>query len=122
MVCGDYMIVAIKDSADARILTTEEMGIGAQCGKKNVNTMRIKMQNSTPSKQMRVWWRMDRESSWDIKNSTLLNVTPLDPTDSIYEIPLSVSGRLMQLRIDFSTSNEKISGTCRIDYIWLGNK
>jgi hypothetical protein len=122
MVCGDYMIVAIKDSADARILTTEEIGIGAQCGKKNVNTMRIKMQNSTPSKQMRVWWRMDRESSWDIKNSTLLNVTPLDPTASIYEIPFPASGRLMQLRIDFSTSNEKISGTCRIDYIWLGNK
>jgi hypothetical protein len=65
---------------------------------------------------------MNRESSWDIKNSTLLNVTPLDQTDSIYEIPFPASGRLMQLRIDFSTSNEKISGTCRIDYIWLGNK
>jgi hypothetical protein len=122
LVCGDYMVVAVKDSADAKIVTTEERGVGVSFGKKGANTMRIKMQNTTSSRQMRVWWRMDRETSWDIKNSAVFNVNAKDQGDSVYDVAIPASGRLAQLRIDFSAAQEKISGTCRIDYIWLGRR
>ena len=47
-------------------------------------------------------------------------VKPMDDGDSVYEVKMPPAGRLKQLRIDFSADGETISGTCRIDYIWLG--
>ncbi len=121
LVCGDYMVVAIKDTAEARIVTSDEMAVGAVCNGKHVNALRIKMQNRTGSRRMRIWWQKEGgTSSWEEKDSVAFEVKPMDDGDSVYEVKMPPAGRLKQLRIDFSADGETISGTCRIDYIWLG--
>ena len=121
LVCGDYMVVAIKDAAEARIVTLDEMAVGAVCNGKHVNTLRIKMQNRTGSRRMRIWWQKEGSTpSWETKNSVTFGVKPMDDGDSVYEVAMPPAGKLKQLRLDFSADGEKISGTCRIDYIWLG--
>ena len=121
LVCGDYMVVAVKDAKDARIVTAGETAVGAVCNGKNVNALRIKMQNRTNSRRMRIWWQKEGGTpSWEEKNSVTFEVKPMDDGDSVYEVAMPPAGRLKQLRLDFSADGEMVSGTCRIDYIWLG--
>lgn len=121
LVCGDYMVVAIKDAADARIVTSDEMAVGAVCNGKHVNALRIKMQNRTGSRRMRIWWQKEGGTpSWEAKNSVTFDVKPMDVGDSVYEMAMPPAGRLKQLRLDFSVDGETVCGTCLIDYIWLG--
>ena len=121
LVCGDYMVVAIRDAAEARIVTSDETAVGAVCDGRRVNALRIKMQNRTNSRRMRVWWQKDGGvPAWDAKNSVAFEVKPMDADDSLYEVAMPPVGRLKQLGLEFSADGGSISGTCRIDYIWLG--
>ena len=121
LACGDYLVVAVKDSAEACIVTPDEMDVGVACSKTRANTLRIKMQNRTDSKRMRVWWQLVGVSpAWNEKNSIAFDVKPQDNDDSVYEVSLPPFGSIKQLKISFSGDGEKVTGTCRIDYIWLG--
>ncbi len=121
LVCGDYLVVAMKDTAEACLVTSDEMDVGVLCGGARANAMRIKMQNHTTSRKMRLWWQTNsREPAWDEKNTVVFDVTPMDADDSIYTVPIPPVGNLKQLKLSFSADGEKITGTCRIDYIWLG--
>ena len=121
LVCGDYLVVALKDTAEACLVTPDEMDVGVLCGGARANAMRIKMQNHTTSRKMRLWWQTNsREPAWDEKNTVAFEVTPMDADDSIYTIPLPPVGNLKQLKLSFSADGEKVTGTCRIDYIWIG--
>ena len=121
LVCGDYLVVAMKDTAEACLVTPDEMDVGVQCSATRANAMRIKMQNHTTSRKMRLWWQTNsREPAWDEKNTAVFDVTPMDADDSIYTVPMPPVGNLKQLKLSFSADGEKVTGTCRIDYIWLG--
>ena len=123
MVGGDYLITAIKNSADACITTPDGMSAGVLCSDDRVNTVRIKMQNRTNSPRMRLWWQVDGVApKWDPKNSVAIDVKPMDDCDSVYEAELPPCGPVKQFRLSFSADGRKVSGTCRIDYIWLGRK
>ena len=121
LVCGDYLVVAMKDTAEACLVTPDEMDVGVLCGGARANALRVKMQNHTTSRKMRLWWQTNgRAPAWDEKNTVVFDVTPMDADDSIYTVPLPPVGNLKQLKISFSADGEKVTGTCRIDYIWIG--
>jgi hypothetical protein len=123
LVCGDYFVVALKDAAQACIVTADDMDVGVECNARRVNTMRIKMQNRTSSRRMRLWWQVNgRAPAWDEKNSAVFDVKPQDCDDSVYDVALPPVGGLKQLKLSFSADGDAVSGTCRIDYIWLGRK
>ena len=122
LACGDYFVVAMKNSANACIATPDDRNVGVELGGSGVNTMRIKMQNHTTSKRMRVWWQTaGRQLEWDERSSRAFDVAAMDTDDTLYEVPLPPAGRLRRLKISFSDGGAKATGTCRIDYIWLGN-
>ena len=86
-----------------------------------VNAFRIKMQNRTNSRRMRLWWQKGAELTWDEKDSVAFDVKPMDNDDSVYEATLPHVGAVRRLKLSFSADGENTTGTCRIDYIWLGN-
>ena len=121
LVCGDYLVVAIKDASDACLVTPDEMDVGVQCSAMRANALRIKMQNHTSSGKMRLWWQTNiRTPAWNEKNTIAFDVTPMDADDSVYTVALPPIGGIKQLKLAFSADGEKVTGTCRIDYIWIG--
>ena len=121
LVCNDYMVVAVKDAGEACIVTPCEYDVGVICGGQRANALRVRMQNHTTSRRMRLWWQKCGHSpQWDIKNSIAFDVKAMDDDDAIYTIPLPHIGSVKQLKISFSDASEKITGTVRIDYIWIG--
>ena len=118
--CGDYLLVTMKDAALACIVTSSEKDTGVRFGGNRVNTLRIKMQNRTNSKRMRLWWQKGAVLTWNEKDSVAFDVKPMDNDDSIYVAKLPPVGGVRRLKLSFSADGEKTTGTCRIDYIWLG--
>ena len=120
IVCGDYLVVAVKDSASACLVTPDEMDVGVICGVTRANAMRVKMQNHTNSRRMRLWWQTGATPAWKVENSVAFDVKAMDDDDGIYTVALPRIGSVKQLKISFSADGEKVTGTCRIDYIWIG--
>ena len=121
IVCGDYFVVAMRDAPDACLLTPDDMNLGVDCSRERVNAMRIRMQNATSSSKMRLWWQTcEPAPAWDVRNSVGFGVKRMDGGDSVYTVQIPPVGRLKQLKLSFSDGGENVTGTCRIDYIWLG--
>lgn len=122
-VCGGYFVVAIKDSATARIVTPGEKSVGIVFDEKGCNVVCLKLQNMTNSQRMRLWWQGDLKSvKWDKTNSRSFDVNPKDRHDVVYYVEVPPFGSVRRLRVDFSADGEPVTGTCRIDYIWAGRK
>ena len=49
------------------------------------------------------------------------DVTPEDDGDAVYSAKLPPVGEIKRLKLAFSADGVPVTGTCRIDYIWLGN-
>ena len=112
----------LNDEGDACIVTPDERSLGVICGAGRANAVRIKMQNRTNSRSMRLWWQVEGNSpEWNRKNSVALDVRPMDDSDTVYEAAIPLEGVIKQLRLSFSDGGERVAGTLRIDYIWLGN-
>ena len=84
------------------------------------NAIRIRMQNGTSSRRLRIWWQTRREPTWDLVRSVSFEVTPHDSEDTVYTVPMPMAGEVKQLKISFSSDGEPVTGTARIDYIWVG--
>ena len=118
---GGYFTVAVNDSGEACVVTQEDRGVGVHFGSDWCNVMRIKMQNHTDSRKMRLYWQTDVSPLWTEDKSVTFAVKAIDVEDSIYDVRLPAAGRIKQLKLKFSAEGHRITGTCRIDYIWLGN-
>jgi hypothetical protein len=115
LVCGDFYVMAIKDSKSAHILSPDKLDAQA-------NTFAIKFQNHTNARKMKLsYTTIDEPDFKDAKTSTF-DVIPNDLNDTLYHIPLQAKSPIKQMRLDFSGDGKPITGTCRIDYIWLGNR
>ena len=121
MACGDYLVVTMNNSSQAGISTPDEVSLGVTCSDSRVNAVRIKMQNHTNSGRMRIWWQLNESApAWSKRNSVAFDVYAMDSDDRVYEIKMPPCGQIKQLRLSFSADGECVTGTCRIDYIWLG--
>ncbi len=121
LVAGGHYIVAIENAPDAHLLSPDKIGIDLD---KN-GIIAICLQNHTPSTQMRIRFTTEEKPTWDANLGEAFEVTPNDNLENLYTIDMDKtagwSGKLKQLRIDFSDGTP-LTGTCRIDYIWIGRQ
>lgn len=120
LVCGDYFVVAVEESREACIVTPDDRSVGVEFSASRANAMRIRMQNGTTSRRMRLFWQTDGEPEWKAGNSLAFDVRPQDDDDEVYEVRVPQVGGVKRLKLAFSADGERVSGTCRIDYIWIG--
>ena len=45
---------------------------------------------------------------------------PQDVDDTVYTVPMPKIGGIKQLKLAFSADGTPVTGTVRLDYIWLG--
>jgi hypothetical protein len=83
----------------------------------------IRMQNRTGATSMRLRFTTDTEPSWEANLGIRFAVNNYDPSPHLYTVEMSAvdgwRGTLKQLRLEL-TDGTPITGSCRIDYIWLG--
>ncbi len=120
LVCGDYYVIAVKASGTAGLVSPDDRDLGVEFTASRANTVRIKMQNHTTARQMRLSWQTDAEPTWSETRSVVFDVTPNDTEDRVYSVPMPRIGGVKQLRLAFSANGQPITGTVRIDYIWAG--
>ncbi|MCL5269009.1 MAG: right-handed parallel beta-helix repeat-containing protein, partial [bacterium] len=121
-VAGGYYIVAVKDSPDAHLLSADNLGVDLADHK----TIRIKFMNRTPATRMRFRFVTDADPAWGDAKSQSFDLTPNDNGPREYAVDMSRvpgwTGRLKQLRLDLAPGDgTPLTGTCRIDYIWIDN-
>ena len=120
IVAGGHYIVATENAADAHLLSPDDLDINL--AKNNIIT--IRMQNHTSSTKMRIRFTTEDQPEWDENHGLFFAVKANDNVESLYTVDMrSVTGwkgKLKQLRLDFSDGTP-VTGTCRIDYVWIGN-
>jgi len=115
-VVGDYYVVALKSAKEAHLLSPDDLYLS----KNGIDRVRIRMQNRTNAAKMRLKYLTTEDMSWDDAKSVVFDVTSEDRDERVYEIPLSLCGHLKRLRLDFAADETSVTGTVRIDYIWVG--
>ncbi len=117
-VSGGYYIVTVDNSDNACLLSGDDLGV--DIGKHK--TIRVRFQNHTPATRMRFSFTTAARPDWDGANSQIFDVTPNDNGPREYAVDMSQvpgwNGTLKQLRFDLATGSA-LTGTCRIDYIWI---
>jgi hypothetical protein len=121
LVAGGEYIVAIKDASDAHLLSPDALDVNID---KN-GFVTIRFQNHTPAAHMRLRFTTKDAPTWEANLGQGFAVTPNDTESRLYTLDLRGTagwkGTLKQLRLDFS-DGAPLTGTCRIDYIWIGRK
>lgn len=118
-VAGGFYLVAVEESAGAHLLSPDEVGLELA----TAPSLRLRMMNHTPATQMRLSFVTEADPTWSAAKSIAFEVTPNDPAPRVYDLDLSGlgtwTGRLKRLRLELATG-EPLTGTVRIDYLWLG--
>ena len=66
--------------------------LGVLCGGNRANALRIKMQNHTTSRRMRLWWQTNnRTPAWEEKNTVAFDVNPEENDDTVYTVGSTAS-------------------------------
>ena len=117
-VAGGNYIVALENAPTAHLLSPNNLGLSL----KRHKTVRLRLQNHTPAARMTLRFITQAAPFWNEANSKSFPVTPNDNAPHDYAVDLSGlpgwTGKLEQLRLDL-TGGDSITGTCRIDYIWI---
>lgn len=120
-VAGGYYLVAIENSPDACLLSADDLAVDVSRSKR----LTIRFQNHTPATHMRFRFTTATNPAWQEAGGKTFEVVPNDSGPRVYTVDMSDvpgwSGRLKQLRLDLS-DGVSLTGTCRIDYIWIGTK
>ena len=102
-------------------MTPDDLDVGIVFSPERCNVIRLKLQNHTDSRRMRLWWQTYQSPVWTEANSVAFDVRPHDVDDSLYIVPVPRAGLIKRLKLAFSADGEPVTGTCRIDYIWAGH-
>lgn len=117
-VAGGYYVLAIDDSADASLLSADDLGIELT----GRETVTLRFQNHTPATQMRLRFTTEADGAWDNAKSRDFAVVANDEGCRTYDLDMSTvpawKGRLKQIRLELATG-EPLTGTCRFDYLWI---
>ena len=109
----------MKGSGEAALVSPRDQHLGVTFSAARANALRIRMQNRTALRRMRVWWQTARQPTWDIARSVAFDVVPMDGDDRVYAVPMPAVGGVKQLKVAFA-DGETVTGTVRLDYIWAG--
>ena len=120
-VAGGYYLVAIENSTGAHLLSADALDLDLSRSK----SVTIRLQNHTPAARLRLRFTTAANPVWQEANGKPFEVIPNDTGPRVYTVDMSDvpgwSGRLKQLRLDLSDGVSR-TGTCRIDYIWIGSR
>jgi hypothetical protein len=120
LVAGGHYIIALKDAPDAHLLSPDTLGVNLGAN----GIVAIRFQNHTPATRLRLRFTTRDTPTWQANLGQSFEVTPNDTHERLYTVDMREaagwSGKLKQLRLDFSDGTP-LTGTCRIDYIWIGN-
>lgn len=120
LVAGGQFVMAIENSSAARLTSPEALG----CELTSDKSVSLRFQNHTPATTMRLRFTTDAEPNWDDAKSVVFPVIANDNGFSTYTLDATQipnwQGRLNQLRLEMATG-QPLTGTVRIDYIWIGN-
>ncbi|MGI5924056.1 MAG: LamG-like jellyroll fold domain-containing protein [Lentisphaeria bacterium] len=117
---GGHYVLAVLESGDAHIVSADNLGEDLAANR----CVGIRFMNSTPATRMRLRFTTDAAPEWSDQASQVFEVVPGDNETRLYTIDLSQNaawrGTLKQLRLDFSHDGTPVTGSCRIDYLWIG--
>ncbi len=118
-VSGGYHIVAVEDSSNAHLLSPDDLDVNIS----QYKTIKVRFQNHTPAKRMRFAFTTAADTTWDEAKSKSVEVVANDNGPREYTVDMSTlsgwTGSLKQLRFDLAAEAAAVTGTCRIDYIWI---
>jgi hypothetical protein len=121
LVAGGYYVLAMANAADAHLLSPAGLGVDLDQN----GLVAIRIQNHTPATHMRLRFTTKQAPTWAANLGRVFEVTPNDTEARLYLLDLRGTagwgGALDQLRLDFSDGTP-VTGTCRIDYIWVGRQ
>ena len=121
LVAGGYYVVAIAQATAAHLFSPAELGVDLDQN----GLVAIRFQNHTPTTHMRLRFTTKAAPTWTANLGQVFAVTPNDTEARLYTLDLRDTpgwrGELKQLRLDFSDGTP-LTGTCRIDYVWLGHQ
>jgi hypothetical protein len=121
LVAGGYYVLAMANAADAHLLSPAGLGVDLDQN----GLVAIRIQNHTPATHMRLRFTTKQAPTWAANLGRVFEVTPNDTEARLYLLNLRGTagwgGALDQLRLDFSDGTP-VTGTCRIDYIWVGRQ
>ncbi len=118
-VSGGYYIVAVEDSTNANLLSADDLNVNISRHK----TIKVRFQNHTSATRMRFAFTTATDTTWDESKSMRFDVVANDNGPRAYSVDMSSlplwTGNLKQLRFDLASEGTAVTGTCRIDYIWI---
>ncbi len=121
LVAGGHYVVALENAPHARVISPDALGVDLDVN----GIVAIRFQNHTPAARMRLRFTTTDEPKWKINLGQTFEVTPNDTEDRLYTIDMypvaGWSGRLKQILLELA-DGEPLTGTCRIDYIWIGKQ
>ena len=117
-VAGGCYIIALENAPNAHLLSADNLNVPL----KRHKTVRLRLQNHTPTTHMTLRFITDTDSTWSEAKSKSFAVTANDNGLRDHAVDMSAlpgwTGNLRQLRLDL-TGGDSAAGTCRIDYIWI---
>jgi len=117
-VAGGNYIVALENATNAHLLSPDNLNVSLKRNK----IVRLRLQNHTAATHMTLRFITRDDEKWSDAKAKSFAVTPNDNDLRDYAVDLSTlpgwTGKLKQLRLDL-TGGEAVTGTCRIDYIWI---
>ena len=120
-VAGGFYIVAVENSASARLLSEDALNVDIAKHK----VILVRMQNGTSAKRMSVAFTTRADPAWDSGKRVSFKVIPNDSEVREYRIDLSGvaewTGQLKALKLELADGTE-VTGTCRIDAIRIENE
>ena len=121
LVAGGHYVLAIENAPDAHVLSPDQLGVDLT----DNGTVAIRFQNHTPATRMRLRFTTQAAPTWEANLGQTFAVTPKDTAASLYTLDMRTAAgwgsKLKQLRLDFADGSP-LTGTCRIDYIWIGKQ
>jgi len=118
---GGFYVIAMENTPDACLISPDNLKVDAKINRSIV----IRLQNHTTSSRMRINFTTAGSPEWDASPGKTFDVTAHDSQQRLYIIDMKDvegwDGELKQLRLDFGTGTAPVTGTCRMDYLWVGN-
>lgn len=118
-VAGGFYLVSMEESADAHLLSADGLGVRLE----GHPTVAVRFQNHTPATRMRLRFVTEDAPEWQEAQGRFFDVVAKDTGPRTYTVDMAGvrgwTGTLKRLRLDFATG-EPLTGTCRIDYLWVG--
>jgi hypothetical protein len=116
---GGFYVLAMENAASPALISPDNLKLNAEDSRSVV----IRCQNHTTCTHMRVRFTTSEKPQWDMRGK-IFAVQPLDNRPALYTADMSDvpgwQGEIKRIRLEFSTDKEAVTGTSRIDYIWIG--